>query len=788
LVATVLPSERVNVITDSVVLGRDRLYLCGLAVVATLVLSLLYRRTRFGLATTAVAEHDMSAAALGWSPNVIAMVNWGAGGALAATAAVLLAPVTGLSAPGLSLLVVPAMAAALAGGFRSFYVTTATALAIGAAQSIVANEVSVVGISDSLPLLVIVAVLVVRGSTLPGRHEARSERLPAVGDGIIKLRVVLPLILLTAAAVLTLRPIWIDAFTITMIMATITLSLVVVSGYCGQLSLAQFALAGFGGFVAVRTANETDGALLVALVLAVGATILLSLIVAVPALRTRGVTLAIATMGLSVAIDRMILQSPSLGGGISGLDVERAQIFGFDMDGTSHPERYSLFCLAWLLASALVVSNVRRGATGRRMLAVRSNERAAVSLGINIVSVKLFAFALGGALAGLGGVLLALRSRHPNLAGFGLIPSVNVVVFAVLGGLGLIAGAVVAAVAAPGAVLFRAFSESATLIHLLALVSGLATMLNVVRFPDGIAHLRSRSRSDVATTRSGGSDADSREPDASRSPDPIVHDVETRRAVLDARALTVRYGGIVAADSVNIRVDPGEIVGLIGPNGAGKSTIIDAITGFTTLAAGDVRLDAQTLTGWSPSRIARAGVVRTFQTVDLFDDLTVLDNIRAGAEDWSNWQFLSGLVRPNRSTVSRMAHVAIDVLNLEGLLGLRPTELSYGQRRLVAIARSLATGPSILLLDEPAAGLDPTETSELAALLREIASRWGVGILLVEHDVEMVLSIADRVTVLDFGTVIAAGAPKTVREDAAVVAAYLGAAEPSALSDEELIG
>jgi sulfate-transporting ATPase len=135
-----------------------------------------------------------------------------------------------------------------------------------------------------------------------------------------------------------------------------------------------------------------------------------------------------------------------------------------------------------------------------------------------------------------------------------------------------------------------------------------------------------------------------------------------------------------------------------------------------------------------------------------------------------------------------MAHVAIDVLNLEGLLGLRPTELSYGQRRLVAIARSLATGPSILLLDEPAAGLDPTETSELAALLREIASRWGVGILLVEHDVEMVLSIADRVTVLDFGTVIAAGAPKTVREDAAVVAAYLGAAEPSALSDEELIG
>jgi sulfate-transporting ATPase len=239
---------------------------------------------------------------------------------------------------------------------------------------------------------------------------------------------------------------------------------------------------------------------------------------------------------------------------------------------------------------------------------------------------------------------------------------------------------------------------------------------------------------------------------------------------------------------VNIRVDPGEIVGLIGPNGAGKSTIIDAITGFTTLAAGDVRLDAQTLTGWSPSRIARAGVVRTFQTVDLFDDLTVLDNIRAGAEDWSNWQFLSGLVRPNRSTVSRMAHVAIDVLNLEGLLGLRPTELSYGQRRLVAIARSLATGPSILLLDEPAAGLDPTETSELAALLREIASRWGVGILLVEHDVEMVLSIADRVTVLDFGTVIAAGAPKTVREDAAVVAAYLGAAEPSALSDEELIG
>jgi ABC-type branched-subunit amino acid transport system ATPase component/branched-subunit amino acid ABC-type transport system permease component len=789
LVPPVLPNERVD-LTSSVALGRDRLYLCVLGLLCTLCLGLFYRRTRFGLATTAVAEHDLSAAALGWSPNVIAAANWAAGGALAGLAAVLLAPVTGLSVSGLSLLVVPAMAAALAGGFRSFYVTTLTALAIGAAQSIVANKLSVMGITDSLPLLVIVAVLVARGSTLPARHEARAERLPMVGDGIVRPRYILPPIILAAAAILTVTPIWVDAFTTTLVMAIITLSLVVVSGYCGQLSLAQFALAGFGAFVAVRAANRVDGELLLALVVAVAATILVSLVVAVPALRTRGVTLAITTMGLAAAIDGMILQSPSLGGGIGGLDVERAHVLGLDIDGTSHPERYGLLCLACLVLAALVVANLRRGATGRRMLAVRSNERAAASLGINIVSVKLFAFSVGGALAGLGGVLLALRSRHPNMSGYGLIPSVNVVVFAVLGGIGLISGAMVAALAAPGALLFRAFSESATLVHVLAIVSGLGTMVNVVHSPDGIAHriahLRRRAK---GTGTPPSPHAEPRRPDTTRPARPTPPRVSDRQVVLRASSMTVRYGGIVAADAVDLSVGSGEILGLIGPNGAGKSTVIDAITGFTPLAGGTVCVGEKALTGWSPSRIARAGVVRTFQSVDLFNDLTVLDNIRAGAENWSNWQFVTGLLRPNRSSVSHMAHVAIDVLELEHLLHLRPTELSYGQRRLVAIARALATGPLMLLLDEPAAGLDPTETSELGSLLRAVASLWGVGILLVEHDVEMVMAIADRVTVLDFGSVIAQGEPPTVRDDPAVVAAYLGTdAQTPVPSGQGLIG
>jgi sulfate-transporting ATPase len=243
---------------------------------------------------------------------------------------------------------------------------------------------------------------------------------------------------------------------------------------------------------------------------------------------------------------------------------------------------------------------------------------------------------------------------------------------------------------------------------------------------------------------------------------------------LELRDLSVSFGGVRALSGANLRIRPGEIVGLIGPNGAGKTTLIDATTGFVRASAGQVNLGGRDITGASPSARARAGMTRSFQSLELFDDLTVLDNLRAAAEPRNPLAYLTDALWPRIPPLTAVTRAAIKEFGLGPYLNQLPTELPYGVRRLVGIARSVATGASVIALDEPAAGLDQAESRELAALLRGLADRWGMAILLVEHNVELVLGLCDRVYALNFGEVIATGTPADVRGDPAVIAAYLG--------------
>ena len=230
----------------------------------------------------------------------------------------------------------------------------------------------------------------------------------------------------------------------------------------------------------------------------------------------------------------------------------------------------------------------------------------------------------------------------------------------------------------------------------------------------------------------------------------------------------------MAVDGLSLEVHPGEIVGLIGPNGAGKTTAIDAITGFARINTGDVVLGDASLRRLSAYRRARAGVSRSFQSLELFEDLTVLENLRT-ASDQRDWLAgLTGLVWPADPPLHSAAVAAIREFGLEDDLHRTVTDLAFGRRRLVGIARAVATQPSILLLDEPAAGLGDAESAELAALVRRLADEWGIGILLVEHDMRFVMDVCDRIVVLDFGRTIGSGTPEEIRRDPAVVAAYLG--------------
>jgi sulfate-transporting ATPase len=249
---------------------------------------------------------------------------------------------------------------------------------------------------------------------------------------------------------------------------------------------------------------------------------------------------------------------------------------------------------------------------------------------------------------------------------------------------------------------------------------------------------------------------------------------DDRSAVLSVTGVTVRFGGVVALDDVTLTVRPGEVVGLIGPNGAGKTTLIDAITGYVRPTQGTVRLGELTLDGRPPHARARAGVSRSFQSLELFEDITVGENLLAASDRRDRAAYLTNLVKAGTSTLPPVAQAAVQEFQLQDALGRPPRDLPYGRRRLVGIARAVATNPRLLLLDEPAAGLGEYETSELGHLVQTLARQWELGILLVEHDIELVMSISDRIVVLDFGQKIAEGPPDVIRHDPAVVAAYLG--------------
>jgi branched-subunit amino acid ABC-type transport system permease component len=384
LVPGKLPNRLLTIAGATV--SEDRMWLLGIAVAVTVALHLLYKRTLFGLGTTAVAENENTAASLGWSPDLVATANWALGSALAGLTGILIVPVIGLSVTGLTTLLLSALAAALVGRFSSFPVTLAGGLAIGVVQSELTRFGSgVTGLASSVPFLFIALVLVARGRALPLRGTFL-DRLPALGTGRVRpvplvLAVVVGLVLVNLST-----PLWADAITTTLVFSLIILSIVVVTGYAGQVSLAAYALAGTGAFIAGHAAADWGWPFELALLAGVLGTVPIGLLFALPAVRTRGVNLAIITLGLGTTLEAMVFQNTDLSTtpGSDGIAVGKQTLFGISVSGVDHPQRYAAVVLVMFVAATLVVANVRRSRTGRRLVAVRANERAAAALGIDV--------------------------------------------------------------------------------------------------------------------------------------------------------------------------------------------------------------------------------------------------------------------------------------------------------------------------------------------------------------------------------------------------------------------
>lgn len=876
-------------------IGEDRLILLGAALVLGAVLIYVYTKTMFGLATAAVSESRRFAASSGWSPALIELVNFTVSGVLAAVAAIFLAPIVGLSGAVLAAVILPALASALVGRFTSFGKTVVAALVIGVgeseisyylndiAKSVHVSALSLSGLPDAVPLALIVILITARGRARPQRGETQAL-LPRAGNGRVSM---VPLAIGVAGTLALLfgAPTWSDSIIATVATGLIVLSVVVVSGYAGQLSLCQFALAGFGGWAAARLASASGLPFLVALLIGVVCAVGLGLAVAIPAARARGMSLAVATLALALLLNTMIFTNSSLNGGFSGVIVKTPTIFGLTLNPIVYPARYGAFGLLLLITGGLVVANIRRGRSGRRLLAIKSDEQAAASLGVGVYGTKLYAFGVAAGLAGLAGGYLAFQFPSATFTNYDAVSSVAMVQYTVLGGLGWPSGAPIGGSMGPGGLISQLVNDTLGTVSQintwLELLTGLLLIAVLRSSPDGIAsvwatafnqpgaeaerqslrvsraawqtlgliellaavslviglvatpleyagaiaiavvlalrlalELRSgqpqRKRQvalaagmltavivivlQIADVRiavfivaqllafpvltHGCAKLSRRLLDRATIPRPGVGMPTPRRRrkpmSLELDQVSVRFGGVLALDNVSLAVRPGEVVGLIGPNGAGKTTLLDVASGFTLATSGHRLLDGKSADAWSPERSARSGLIRSWQGVGLFKSMTIRENLQVAADRQQARHFFLDLIHPGRPFTTQATAEVIEDFGLHDILGSLPATLSQGMVRLAGIARAVVAEPRVLLLDEPAAGLDVSESAELSRVIRRVADRYGIGILVVEHDVPLVLGLCDRLVVLDFGRVIAEGAPDEIARDPKVIAAYLG--------------
>jgi sulfate-transporting ATPase len=752
LVDSMLPNDGVTLFGD-VRIGMDRLILAGIAGAVAVGIAVWTSSTRTGLAVRA-SGHDPDAVTLtGWSALRIGTTTWAAGCALAGLAGVLLAPITGLEITTSSLILVPALAAALVGGLRSPGLTLAGALAIGAGESLVSRYSTTPGLASALPLVVVVVLLAVRGNAIPDRAEA-SPRLPSVTPGHVR-PVAIAAVVIAAVLMLRAPSTLADAVTVSAVAAVLCCSIVVVTGFAGQLSLAPLVLAGVGALGASR-ALQAGWPFLLAVGAGAAVAVPAGLIVALPAMRSRGTSLAVATLALGVTFQRMVFGNTDITGGMTGVTYDPPNLFGVPIDAVAHPGRYAAVAVALAGSVAVAVTALRRTATGRRMLALRSNERAALATGVAVKRSKLLAFALSAAIAGIGGALDGLSGTSATFSGYTALGSAAFLSVAVIGGVGFATGSVFGGVIAAGGVFALGLARFGEPVEdLLPFASALLMVQGLIRNPNGLL-----GRRDAAPPTERPS-APSRSRWHEMTPPFTAHGRHGDPA-LQVRDLTVRYGGITAVRDVSLAVWPGEVVGIIGPNGAGKSSLVDAICGFTP-ATGAVQIGGRRVDRLGPHVRVRTGLVRTFQSMELFDDLTVRENLAVALANGA----------AGRTGPLRIEELAAD-LGLEVDLDLPPDRLPMGRRRLVAVTRALASEPRVLLLDEPAVGMHGDGRHELARLVRSLADERGVAVVLVEHDTDLVFAICDRIVVLEGGAVLAEGAPADVRADPQVVAAYLG--------------
>ena len=574
---------------------------------------------------------------------------------------------------------------------------------------------------------------------------------------------------------------WLNLINLAISFSIAAIGLNIVLGYAGQLSLAQAAFWGIGAYTSAILTTQFGVPVWVGMFAAFFIAALFGVLLGIPTLKLSGHYLAMATIGFGIILQLVLVNAIWLTGGSDGIiKIPSAWIGSIELD---EPGEFFYVAAVALILFTWGAINLKDSRVGRAFMAIRENEMAAETTGVDTTYYKIMAFALSAGYAGFGGWMFAHSCSHyisPDT--FSFDQSVMLLVMAVLGGNGSAIGAII------GSVLLTLLPEVLRFLkdyYMMVYAAGI--VLIMIYMPSGIAGLVSHMRVSTRLRTWWNSDSTAARQVAASSSGGEVVSVEAitvtegsgaGEVLLTIKGLAKQFGGLKAVDGVDMVVRRGEIQALIGPNGSGKTTTLNMLSGLYIPTGGEISLEGAAIAGRKPHVITALGIARTFQNIRLFGELTVLDNVLIGQQCHSKSGLISSIFHPpwQRAEESAMRAKAIEMLAFVGLKGkefAQSNSLPYGQQRLLEMARALVSDPKLLLLDEPAAGLNAAETETLVDLLFQISKR-GITILLVEHDMNLVMNVSDHITVLNFGRKIAEGTAEEIEKNQEVIDAYLG--------------
>jgi len=553
-----------------------------------------------------------------------------------------------------------------------------------------------------------------------------------------------------------------------LIYALIALGLNLVVGLAGLVSLGQAGLLAIGAYTTAISTTKFGLGFLPSLFASMTLAGVFGVLLAYPTIRVKGVYLAVITIAFGIVVENVAIEWSSLTGGTTGIsNIPKIQLFGDELDDIRF---FYLIGIIFLLGFT-VHHNLIHSRFGRAMRAATQSEMAISSLGVNPISSRTLAFAVAAVYAGVAGTLYAYLNNYVNPDTFRFLDSLRYLLMVILGGSGTLIGPIVGAgVLTFVPELFQSFGAWQQFAYgaLLAFV--------IFAMPMGIVGTAGYWRSHLSPKRMRSSQGwPASEPRVSE----ILGLRQTEDKVsLAVSGLTVAFGGLVANDKITEEIRTGSVHAVIGPNGAGKSTFLNCISGLYKPTDGSVSFFGQPTTGLPMYRLAQMGLSRTFQNTELFGQMTVLENVLVGFHTHFQSGLVSAILRlPASNREERrfreLAEALLRYLGLAEYADERARNLPFGHQRRLEIARALALSPRLLLLDEPAAGLTHAEIEDLKQLLKSLAQR-NVTVILVEHHVDMIMAVSDRVTVLDYGVVIAAGTPAEIQNNPRVIEAYFG--------------